>query len=146
MTSLCFRVVAFTLSVVLWCSAWSASGQTATGSLSGMVTDLMGIAIPNANILVTQTSDRRISYETSTDSEGRFTLANLPSAVYRVSVTRPDSGSTKQQVVSVTPGRKSELEIRFSAGCDDAAEGVASDEDKAEVIRATLSAVAGSRL
>src|SRR5215207_3811195 len=66
----CFRVVAFTLSIVVSCSALGASGQTATGSLSGMVTDLMGIALPNAKVRVTQTSDRRTSFETRTDDRG----------------------------------------------------------------------------
>ena len=139
-----FRVVAFTLSIVLSCSALG-SGQTATGSLSGMVTDLMGIGLQNAKVRITQTSDRRASFETRTDDGGKFHLANLPPGRYQVSVTRQDSASTKRQDVTVPRGRAVEMEIRFSAGCDDAPEGTATQQDKAEVIRATLAEVASSR-
>ena len=141
----CFRVVAFALSIVLSCFAFGASAQNSNGSLSGMVTDLMGIALPHAKVRVTQTSDRRNNFETKTDDQGKFHLANLPSGRYQVSVTRQDSASTKQQAVTVPRGRTVEMEIRFSAGCDDVAEGTATDEDKAEVIKATLAEVASSR-
>ena len=110
-----------------------------------MVTDLMGIALPNAKVRVTQNSDRRAGFETKTDDQGKFHLANLPSGRYQVSVTRPDSASTKQQAITVLPGRTAEMEIRFSGGCDDAPEGTVTEADRAEVIKATLSAVASSR-
>lgn len=110
-----------------------------------MVTDLMGIALPNAKVRVTQSSDRRAGFETRTDDQGKFHLASLPSGRYQVSVTRPDSASTTQKDVTVPRGRTVEMEIRFSAGCDDAPEGTATEEDKAEVIRATLAEAASSR-
>lgn len=110
-----------------------------------MVTDLMGIALPNANVRVTQTSNLRAGFETRTDDGGKFHLANLPAGRYRVSVTRQDSGTTTQQVVTVPRGRTVEMEVRFTAGCDDAPEGSVTDEDKAEVIRSTLAEIASSR-
>jgi hypothetical protein len=128
-----FRVIACTLIV-----AFVAVSQTATGSLSGMVTDAVGIAIPKAKVLAVQTSDRRASFETRTNDSGTFTFTNLPPDVYQVRVTREDVGTTTERTISVARSKTVELNIQFSTGCDDVPDGSVSDEDKAEVFRSIL--------
>ena len=135
------RVMACTLTAFLLYPAFALS-QTATGSLSGIVTDVMSIAVPKAKVRATRKSDPRASYETRTDDSGKFTLANLPADVYKVIVTREDSGATTERVASVPQSKTIELEIRFGNGCDNVAAGAASDDDKAEVFRLTLAKVA----
>ena len=57
-------VIACTLSVVLLYPAFAVS-QTNTGSLSGMVIDVMGIAIPKAKVWATRKSDQNAKFETA---------------------------------------------------------------------------------
>lgn len=142
-----FKVIAFTLSIVLLCPAFVAVSQTSAGSLSGTVTDLMGISIPRAKVRATSTTDQNANFDTVTDGRGKFTLANLPPAVYRVSVTREDSDTTTERMVSVPKNQAVDLEIQFSVGCDNVPEdtGTVTDDDKAEVVRATLTQLANSR-
>lgn len=133
-----FRVSACALTLVLL-SAFVATSQTANGSLSGMVTDVMGVALPQAKVLLTRTSDRRASFEVRTDDSGQFILKNLPPDTYRVSVTREDSGATTERTISVPKGHTVQLEIRFSTGCDRLSKGSGvSNDDKAMILRTTL--------
>ena len=131
------RAIACTLSVVLLYPAFVAVSQTTTGSLSGIVTDVVGIVVPNAKVLATRKSDRRASFETKTNVDGKFVFTNLPPDVYEVIASR-DSGASTEQMVSVSPGQMAQLDIRFGTGCDNEIEGTVSDADKAEVVRAIL--------
>lgn len=134
------RVIAGALSVILLYPAFFAVSQTNTGSLSGMVTDVMGIAIPKAKVRATRRSDQRVSFETVTDDSGKFIFTNLPPDFYQVKVVREDTSSATEETVSVPPGRMAQLEIQFTSGCDNVTEFTddVSDNDKAEVLRATL--------
>ena len=133
------RIIACTLSVVLLYPAVVAVSQTNTGSLSGTVIDVLGIAIPKTKVWATRKSDQGARFETATDDSGKFSFTNLPPDVYEVTVVREDTGSTTKQVVTVSPGRMAQLEVQFN-GCDNVPEGEddVSDKDKAEVLRATL--------
>lgn len=134
------RVIACTLSVVLLFPAFVATSQTNNGSLSGVVTDAMGIVIPKAKVWAVRRADQRATFETTTDDSGRFIFTNLPADIYQVTVGREDTQTATEQVVSVVPGRMAQLEIQFGSGCDNAPEETeeVSEEDKAEVLRATL--------
>ena len=81
------RVIACTLSVVLLYPAFVVS-QTKTGSLSGVVTDVVGIVVPKAKVWATRKSDRRARFETRTDDNGKFIFTNLPPDVYHVTVSQ----------------------------------------------------------
>lgn len=143
MKQIYFRVIACTLSVVLLYPAFAVS-QTNTGSLSGIVIDVLGIAIPKTKVWATRKSDQGANFETTTGDSGTFSFTNLPPGVYEVTVVREDTGSNTKQVVSVSTGRMAHLEVQFS-GCDNVPAGKddVSDRDKAEVLRATL--VQGAR-
>ena len=134
------RVIACMLSVVLLYPAFVAVSQTNTGSLSGVVTDLMGVLVPKAKVWATRKADRSATFETRTDEQGKFIFTNLPPDIYQVTVSQEDSGATTEQFVSVAPGRMAQMEIQFGIGCDNVHEGAddVTDDDKAEVLRATL--------
>lgn len=136
-------VIACTLCVVLLYPAFAAVSQTNTGSLSGTVTDVVGIVIPKAKVWATRKSDQRATYETTTNDSGKFIFTNLPPDVYQVTAAREDTNTkaATEQFVTVSPGRMAQLEIQFGSGCDNVPEGTdddVSDADKAEVFRATL--------
>jgi len=136
------RVITCMLSGVLLYPAFAAVSQTNTGSLSGVVTDALGIVIPKAKVWAIRKSDQGATFETTTDDSGRFMFINLPPDVYQVNVSRDDTrkNSATEQFVTVSSGRMAELEIRFGSGCDNVPEGGddVSDADKAEVVRAML--------
>lgn len=141
MKQIYFRVIACTLSVILLYPAFAVS-QTNTGSLSGIVIDVLGIAIPRTKVWATRRSDQGARFETTTGDSGTFSFANLAPGVYEVTVVREDTGSAIKQIVTVTSGRMAQMEVRFS-GCDNVPGGKddvsdVSDRDKAEVLRATL--------
>lgn len=135
------RGIACTLSVVLLYPAFVVVSQTNTGSLSGIVTDVFGSLIPKAKVWATRNSDRRASFETRTDDEGKFIFTNLPPDVYHVTV-RQESGVTTERNVKVSSGRMAQLDIEFGTGCNNVPEGSVSDVDKAEVFRSMLRRVA----
>ena len=136
------RVIACMLSVGFLYPAFAVVSQTNTGSLSGVVTDALGIVIPKAKVWAIRKSDQRATFETTTDDSGRFILTNLPPDVYQVNVGRDNKkkNSATEQFVTISPGRMAELEIRFGSGCDNVTQGSrdVSDADKAEVFRAML--------
>ena len=136
------HVIACTLSVALLYPAFATVAQSNTGSLSGIVTDVLGIVIPKAKVWAIRKSDQRVTFETTTDDSGKFIFTNLPPDVYQVTVGREDTKteSATEQFVTVSPGWMAQLEIRFGSGCDNAPEGDddVSDADKAEVFTAML--------
>ena len=141
MNRIYLRAIACTLSVVLLYPAFVAVSQTNTGSLSGTVTNVFGIVIPEAEVWATRKSDRRVGFETRTDDSGKFVFTNLPPDVYQVTV-RQESGVAIERIVSVSPGRMAQLNIDFGSGCNNVPEGNVSDADKAEVFRSMLTRVA----
>ncbi len=63
-------------------SAWA---QLYSGSLTGVVTDPSGAVVPGARVTLTDV-DKGFTYETPTDSVGRYVLRSLAPGTYRLSV------------------------------------------------------------
>ena len=63
-------------------------GQVYSGSLTGVVKDPSGAAVPNAKAVLTD-QDKGFTYATVTDTEGRYVLRNLPPGRYSLKVTAP---------------------------------------------------------
>jgi len=78
------------LAVVLCFSALacSMSGQTASGTITGIVTDPAGAAVASASVEVKNT-DTGVIYPTVTTTTGSYSANNLPLGSYSVSVTIP---------------------------------------------------------
>lgn len=121
-----FTVGAVILLVAL--AAASASGQTNFGRISGTVTDSSGAVLPNANVTVrnSATNQERTAV---TDSEGFYTVTNLPVGSYTVSVEQTGfkkavltgnvlAADTRLTVnVALDPGSVSEtVEVSTAAG------------------------------
>jgi hypothetical protein len=60
----------------------------ASGAIMGTITDTQGAAVANATVKATQASSS-VTYEATTDAEGRFILRNLPAGSYTVRFESP---------------------------------------------------------
>lgn len=64
-----------------------AAGQSTNGTISGIVFDPAGKAIPHAELLIVNDATG-ISYPGSTNSEGIYAIPNLPPGPYRIQVSK----------------------------------------------------------
>ena len=74
--------VGFVAAFLLWLPA---SAQKITGSISGTVTDTSGASVPNAAVNITNTATGK-TYTVNTDSQGGYTVPELPESTYDVTV------------------------------------------------------------
>jgi outer membrane receptor protein involved in Fe transport len=80
------RIMPATLVLCLALLATSGSAQTSTtGTIEGTVTDPNGAVVPGATVKVTSPNLMRVQTATS-DSQGRYRIANLPPGKYTVTV------------------------------------------------------------
>ncbi|MGH9328497.1 MAG: carboxypeptidase regulatory-like domain-containing protein [Terriglobia bacterium] len=74
----------FTLAVLLlWCFPFSARSQTTFGSITGVVTDPSGAAVPGAQITAVDQATG-VAYHSKSATDGTYTVADLPVATYSV--------------------------------------------------------------
>jgi hypothetical protein len=77
----------------------------ASGAITGTVTDPMGAVVSGATVRATNASSSA-AYETTTDDNGRFVLANLPVGFYTVQFESPGFST---YVIEQAPVRSSNL-------------------------------------
>src|SRR5580700_1296884 len=84
-------------------SSVSLVGQSATGNLSGTVTDASGAVIPNATVTLTDeaTNTKR---ETVSNNSGVFNFAAVPPATYTVTISANGFRSWEQREITMTQG------------------------------------------
>jgi hypothetical protein len=118
--------------------------QTASGSLSGTVTDPYGIVIARAKIVAILRHAPPVPgqsiFETYTNDQGKFTLHNLPPGVYEVHPSVEGAGGEIQRIVSVPKEGSVVVAIEFGLGCSGVPRGpdVVTENDRAEVVRLAL--------
>ena len=104
-------LIGFAAALLLWNPAYA---QKITGTISGTVTDTSGAAVPNAPVIVTNTATGKV-YTVDTDTQGSYTLADLPESTYQVDVKAPNfkESVTKNVVVHVatTTNVNAQLEL-----------------------------------
>ena len=86
---ICFLFIYLNLLVVAPTQA-----QVYTGSITGLVQDPSGAAVPNASVVLTDI-DKGLKYSTTTDSSGRYVLRALPPSTYSI---RVDAGGFRGEV------------------------------------------------
>jgi hypothetical protein len=108
-------LVAISLGVLLSLSASPALAQSATGTMTGQVTDQQNAVIGGAEVKVLDptTSSTRT---TTTNEVGRFTLPNIPPGSYTVTVTKTGFTSAKLQNQKVDVGEVLTLNIPLQVG------------------------------
>jgi hypothetical protein len=103
--------------LVILCSGMATApvyAQVAGATLSGIITDPQGAAVPSATVSATN-SGTGISSETQSNSSGEYTLPNLNPGDYRVVVTA--SGFSRVvTTLTLTVGQKQELSLPMTLG------------------------------
>lgn len=134
-----FRCVAllFVLSVV------TAFGQSSS-SLGGLVTDPSGAVVPNARILVVNsaTNSRR---DAQTDSQGRYSLAQLQPGDYQVTAAAPGFAEVLVRDVRVLVNTPATVDIRFEVGTVQQQVAVNAETTQVNTQDATLGNAIGTR-
>ncbi|HZD47774.1 MAG TPA: carboxypeptidase regulatory-like domain-containing protein, partial [Silvibacterium sp.] len=88
------RTLPYVLLAVLLAIPFSLHAQTISGTISGIVTDQTGAAVPGATITIINTATNAKATAKS-DAQGNFTATQLPAGTYEVHVTQ---GNFKEYV------------------------------------------------
>src|SRR5271165_263318 len=92
-----------------------ASGQAATGTVTGQITDQQGAVIAGAQIHLVDTSTNT-SFTAITNSAGRYTIANVPPAVYEFTVVKEGFSSSRITGQKVEIGEVLTLDTALQIG------------------------------
>src|SRR6202035_3779902 len=91
---------AFFICLLLFMSV-QAKAQTLYGSVVGTVTDNTGAAVPNANVVITETQTNE-SRTVPTDNGGVYTVSTVPAGSYQVTITKEGFQGFKTTGIDVT--------------------------------------------
>ncbi|MBV8820731.1 MAG: TonB-dependent receptor, partial [Acidobacteriaceae bacterium] len=96
-------------------SAAPAYAQLVYGSVVGTVEDQTGAVVPNAAVVLTnrETNQNR---EGNTDSEGRYSFANVLPGRYNVKVTATGFRTTNQNDFEVNPAIVARIDVKLEVG------------------------------
>src|SRR5262247_891800 len=138
------RVVFLLVAFVAMSSGPLALGQTTTATLTGAIRDASGAVVPEAKISVTN-ADTGATRETTTDSEGRYSLTNLGPGQYEVRAERAGFKTAAQSGVILTVGGATVLELTIQIGEVTEVVEVKQEEPLIEPTKAELSRVVTER-
>jgi len=112
LTSITFSTVlvfVFTLASTAW-------AQVAGGSISGAITDSSGAAILGAEVEITNVATN-VNSKTTTNAEGFYTVANLQSGLYEVTVSAKGFDAVvKRAGINVTVGAHETFDLKMRVG------------------------------
>jgi hypothetical protein len=112
----CAKFLVFTIVLVLGlvCSA-PASAQVSGATLSGLITDSSGGAVPNATVSIKNqaTGDVR---EVPTNSDGFYSAPNLLPGNYEVTVKATGFSTVVQKGITLTVGAQQALNLSLKIG------------------------------
>lgn len=107
--------VAFCLALG-WLAPHSAFAQAvANAQITGQVTDSTGAAIVGATVKMIET-EKGVSHDTITGTDGRYTLPNLPVGPYRLEVSMSGFKTYVQTGVVLQVGNSPEINVKLQVG------------------------------
>jgi hypothetical protein len=94
--------------------AYSASAQIVTGDITGTVSDQSGASVEGADVLaVCPATDQQ--HPSKSGSAGEYRFTDMPSCVYKVSVSAPGFKTTVREV-TVTVAQTTKADFRLELG------------------------------
>src|SRR6266404_5920354 len=114
-SSLFFGLSVVCLGLMLSPSTTPALARSATGTITGQVTDQQGAIIGGAEIKLIEptTSSTRSAV---TNDAGRYTIVNVPPGVYDVTVTKPGFTASRLSAQKVDIGQVLTLDVALTVG------------------------------
>jgi hypothetical protein len=91
------------------------AGQQDRATLTGVVTDPTGAAVPAADVKVTNTATNAV-YRTLTNETGWYVVPNLPVGPYRISVERQGFRTYVRDGLTLVVGQVARIDVRMELG------------------------------
>ena len=99
------------------CLSGISFGQEVTGSIVGTVRDTNGAAVAGATVTVSDPAkDNKVVRSTTTNDSGDFSIPNLDSSVYSVTVEAPNFQKSVNTDIKVDVGARRKVDIELTAG------------------------------
>ncbi len=92
-----------------------AFGQVDEGSISGVVQDSSGAAVPNAQLTLVNT-DQGITLQATTGGSGEYTISPVRIGHYTLTATAPGFSTTTQQNITVAVGQRVQVNVKLALG------------------------------
>ncbi|HEY7307439.1 MAG TPA: carboxypeptidase regulatory-like domain-containing protein [Bryobacteraceae bacterium] len=105
------RMSSFLLAVI----AAGLFAQSQNASLDGQVTDSSGAVIPHATVTLSAT-ERALSSETHTDSQGRYAFPNLPPGTYNVNISAKGFRTYVQSGIQLLANQSARIDAGLEIG------------------------------
>jgi carboxypeptidase family protein len=99
--------------LMCWCQA--AVGQAVNGTLLGTVTDSSGAAVPNAKLLIKETSTS-LTHESMTNGSGNYTFPDLPPGAYSVTAESTGFKKAMQEHVQILSNSSVRVDMTMQPG------------------------------
>jgi hypothetical protein len=93
----------------------NASGQASSGTIIGAVTDPSEAGVPDAKVTVTD-KEKGLSFSTTTNNSGYYTITNLNPGNYRVTIEAKGFKTSVQENVPVIVGSSSTVNLILQVG------------------------------
>src|SRR5580704_17568150 len=108
---------AVVLSFCLWATVGAAPtlAQVSGATLSGLVTDTSGAAVPNANVAIKNVATGVVR-EVASNGDGFYTAPNLLPSTYEVTVSAQGFTTLVEKAITLTVGEQQELNVSLKVG------------------------------
>src|SRR5712692_3145667 len=106
------KLVSVLLFLVLSTMLW---GQADRGTVTGLITDATGAAVPGATITMKNTATN-VESATTTDASGNYTLPNLTVGLYQMTVAAPGFRTHVRSAVQLQVNQVARLDLTMEVG------------------------------
>jgi hypothetical protein len=109
------KILALLLPLLLLTALPRAKAQTATGTITGIVTDATGAVVAGATVTIREVKTN-LSYTITTDSTGLYRLTNLPRGFYEVKVEQTGFKTAIVSNIELTVNEVKRVDVTLEVG------------------------------
>ena len=108
-------IILICAAIIVLAASASVFGQVGRASLTGIVRDQTGSVVPNVSITAVNIATG-MSYQTTTNDEGVYTLGSLPTGEYRIAFRVAGFKETVRDGVNLTAGQIARIDPTIEVG------------------------------